>query len=545
MADPPAQQRRQIIDQWGTPISPDRIARLRMHDAMPRPASSRSPFSTYQPTNGLTPASLGSILSSASLGQSQQYMELLEEIEEKDLHYAAVLGTRKRQVSQLPIRVKAAGEEAAQQKHAEFLRQWIATGTLDAALEDMLDGISKGFSVLEIIWQTQPGMVWPIRLVYRPQRHFEVDWRDGDTIQLRENAGLVPLRPHKFLVHRHRSKSGLILRAGLGRVALWAWMFKSFTMQDWAVFVHNYGAPIRIGRYGPESTNEDRAVLWRAVSNIAGDMAAIIPASMEMELVTAGNVAQTGELFENRCRYLNEEMSKLLLGQTSTTDATPGSHAIGSTHRQVQDDVERGDAKKLRITVNGQLVPQIIAFNFGPQPSYPQIEIGHPDEVPLEKVITAVKDLGPLGLTVKAAEIHSRLGTTPPEATDTDVIGGRAPAAPPPEGPGAADASGGATPPRPGQTKGGQLLKKLVQLQFQQPEREPIDALVDRLAQDAAGALHGLTEDVLLELEAATDMPDLGRRLAALELDPAQLGEVIGRSLALANLVGQALVAEG
>lgn len=540
MADPPA-QRRQIIDQWGNAISSERIARLRQHEAMPRPASSRSPFSTYHPTSGLTPASLGAILSSASLGQSQQYMELLEEIEEKDLHYAAVLGTRKRQVAQLPVRVKEAGEGPAQKEHAEHLRQWINTGTLDAALEDMLDGISKGFSVLEIIWRTEPGRVWPMRLVYRPQRFFEVDWRDGDTIQMRENAGPVPLGPHKFVVHRHPSKSGLILRAGLGRVALWAWMMKQFTLQDWAIFVHNYGAPIRVGRYGPESTNEDRAVLWRAVSNIAGDMAAIMPKSMEMELITAGNVAQTGELYENRCRYLNEEMSKLVLGQTSTTDATPGSHAIGSTHRLVQEDIERSDAKKLATTINRQLVPQIIAFRFGPQPSYPTIEIGHPDEVPLEAVVTAVKDLGPLGLRVKASEIHSRLGTTPPEATDTDVIGGRAAGGQPDaDGRGAADPSGGMTPPRPNQ-----LLKRLVQLQFQQPAEDTIDALVGRLAEDAAGTLHGLTEDVLLEIEAATDMSDLGRRLAALELDPTQLGEVIGRSLALANLVGQALVAEG
>lgn len=539
MADLPA--RRQLIDQWGNPISVERVARLRQHEALPRPASSRSPFSTYQPTDGLTPASLGAILKQASLGQSQQFMELLEEIEEKDLHYAAQLSTRKRQVAQLPIRVTAAGEEPAQQEQADFLRKWLKTSALDAALEDMLDGISKGFSVLETIWQTKPGQVWPMRLVYRPQRHFEVDWRDGDTIQMREAAGLVPLTPHKFVVHRHPSKSGLILRAGLGRVAVWGWMMKQFTLQDWAIFVHNYGAPIRVGRYGPESTNEDRAVLWRAVSNVAGDMAAIIPKSMEMEFIELGDVSKGGDLYESRCRFLDEQISKLVLGQTATTDAAPGSHAAGKTHRLVQEDIERADAKKLATTVNRQLVPQIIAFNFGPQVEYPTVEIGHPDEVPLERLISAVKDLGPLGLRVKSEEMHSRLGTTPPEPTDTDVIGGRPSSGEPPaEGPGAAEASGGAAPPRPTQ-----LLKRLVQLQFAQPDDDTIDAQVERMADDAAGILHGLTEDVLIELEAADDMADLGRRLAKLQLDPTQLGLVLGRGLALANLVGQASIPEG
>lgn len=539
---PPAQRSAQIIDQWGNPIPPAQIARLREHRAMPRLGSPRQPFSTYQPTSGLTPASLGSILSQASLGQSQQFMELLEEIEERDLHYASVLSTRKRQVAQLPITVTAAGEDARYQEHAEFLRKWLTTETLAVSLVDMLDGISKGFSVLEISWKTEPGCIWPLRLVYRPQRFFEVDWRDGNTVLMRDNADFLPLGLHKFVVHRHPSKSGLLLRSGLGRVAVWAWMFKQFTMQDWAVFVHNYGAPIRVGRYGPESTNEDRAVLWKAVSNIAGDMAAIIPRSMEIEFKEVANAADSAKLFEARCRYLDEQISKLVLGQTATTDANPGSHAAGQTHRLVQEDIERSDAGMLSATVNRQLVPQIISFNFGSQDAYPKVAIGRPDEVPLEKVVAAVKDLGPQGLRVKASEIRDRLGLTPPDQVEgqpeePDVIGGRAPAAPPAGG--AAGGSGGPALPRPAP-----LLRRMVQLQAQGLGDDAIDALVERVSADAAGALHGLTEAVLQELEAANDLPDLAQRLVGLQLDPAELAEVMGRSLALANLVGQAMVAD-
>ncbi|MBW6402043.1 DUF935 domain-containing protein [Roseomonas sp. HJA6] len=539
---PQAPRPRQIIDQWGNPIPPSRIAQLRQHQAMPRVGTPRSPYSTYQPTRGLTPASLGALLSQSAQGQSQQLMELLEEIEEKDLHYASVLSTRKRQVAQLPITVTAASEDARHKEHADFLRRWLDTDTLAVSLVDMLDGVSKGFSVLEISWLTEPRKVWPLRLVYRPQRFFDVDWRDGDTVMMRDNADLVPLGLHKFVVHRHPSKSGNLLRSGIGRVAVWAWMFKSFTMQDWAIFVHNYGAPIRLGRYGPESTEEDRAVLWRAVANVAGDMAAIVPKSMEVEFVQVQNAADSAKLYEARCRYLDEQISKVVLGQTATTDANPGSHAAGQTHRLVQEDIERSDAGMLSTTVNRQLAPQIIAFNFGPQDAYPRVHIGRPDEVPLKDVIDGVQKLGPLGLRVRGSEMRDRLGLKPVEEAegkepDEDVIGGRAPAPTPTVG--AAGGPGGADLPRPTQ-----IMKRLVQLQSQGLTDDAMDALVDRLSADAAGALHGLTAEVLQQMETATDLPDLAQRLVGLRLDPAELATAIGRSLALANLVGQALVAD-
>jgi phage gp29-like protein len=103
-----------------------------------------------------------------------------------------------------------------------------------------------------------------------------VDTTDGATLLLRDVVR-EPLSPHKFVVHRHPQKSGLLLRSGLARLASWAWMYKAFTLRDWAVFVQNYGAPMRVGRYGPEASDEEKTVLWRAVANIAGDCAAIIP----------------------------------------------------------------------------------------------------------------------------------------------------------------------------------------------------------------------------------------------------------------------------
>lgn len=478
------------------------------------------------PADGITPARLARIMRAADNGDSMAYQELAEEIEERDLHYAGVLGTRKRSVAQLPVIVEAASDDAEAVRHADFVREWLAGGVLQAALFDILDGVAKGFSVHEIVWQTEPGAILPQRLVYRPQRWFEVDQDDGETLLLRDAAGMLPLSRPKFVIHRHPNKSGQVMRSGVARVAAWAWLYKAFTLKDWAIFVQNYGQPIRVGRYGPEAGSEDRKVLWSAVANIAGDCAAIIPRGMEIEFVEVGNLAEGSKLYRERCDFLDQQMSKLILGQVATTDAIAGGHAVGREHRQVQEDIERFDAGLLTATINRDLVRPIVAYNFGPQARYPTLRIGRPDDVPLAEIVDTLHKLGPLGMGVEASWLRDKIGAPDP-AVDAEIVGGRAPvpAQPPP------------VPPQPALN----TLHRLVARHAVDPAGDDmVAALSARLAHDAAGALAGMTQEVRAAVDGATDLHDLAARLAALKLDTQAFAAAMGRGLVLAQLAGQA-----
>ncbi|WP_255569579.1 DUF935 domain-containing protein [Neoroseomonas alba] len=522
-----------LLDQYGKPIPPASIRRLREEVAAPTLTGVR-PVVSGHPAEGLTPARLAQIHRAAAQGDPLRYLELAEDIEERDLHYAGVIGTRKRSVAQLPITVEAASDAAEHVQHADFLRAWLKTGVLEGGLFDILDAVGKGFSVMEIMWRTDPGNIVPQRLAFRPQRWFSTD-DDGDTIVLLEGATKQPLAPHKFVVHRHPNKSGLVMRSGLARVASWAWMYKSFTMKDWAIFVQNYGQPIRVGKYGPNASDADRDVLMRAVANIAGDCAAMIPESMLIEFIEAKNAVDGSALYEKRVDWLDRQISKLVLGQTTTTDAVSGGHAVAQEHRLVQEDIERADARMISTTATQQLGQLIIALNFGPQEAYPSIRIGRPDEVPLANVVDAVQKLGPLGLKVEASEIRDRLGLSEPaKGEDADVIGGRPP--PPVQAPPGAEAK----PPPPPELQAFQ--RRIASLHASQPETDVIQALTDRLALDAQGALAGVLDQVQAELHAASDLADFGRRLAGLRLDPEALAVVLGRGMAIAHLAGQAMV---
>jgi phage gp29-like protein len=493
------------------------------------------------PADGIRPERLARILRSAAEGEPEAFFQLAEDIEERDLHFAAVMATRKRSVAQLPITVKAASDSAEDQKHAAFVQSWIDEDILRASLFDMLDAIGKGMSVMEIDWQYRMGSMLPRTFTWRPQRWFTFDRADGEAVLLREGVSGQPLPEHKFIIHRHKSKSGLTIRSGISRTAMWAWMFKSYTTKDWAIFCQNYGQPIRIGKYGRGATEPEKDVLWRAVSGIAGDCAAIVPREMLIEFHEVGSKSSSTDMYERRADWLDRQVSKLVLGQTTTTDAVSGGHAVSQEHRLVQEDIERDDAGVVTATINQQLIPNIIAFNFGPQDHYPHVRVGRPDEVPLSEFAEAFSKLAPLGLTADEAFLRERLGI-PATKDGAVVVGGRA-----------------VVPPVSEEIGQKPLARNDVRRAFDglftsahaslargerdEPE-ELFTALSKRLDDDAAGAMDGMIDDVRKALMQASDLRDAGARLAALDLSADALAEAMARGMALAHLAGQASLME-
>lgn len=402
----------QILDQWGRPIE---TKILTEEIAAPRIGGVRSPISGYA-GDGLNPMRLASILREADAGDPLRYLELAETIEERDLHYAGVIGTRKRSVSQIDISVEAASDDARDVEMADMVRTWLQRDELADELFDILDAIGKGYSFTEIIWDTSEGQWQPQRLEWRDPRWFRPARHNLTTPMLiGDNGQEEPLPGGKFITAIMKAKSGLPVRSGLARIVSWAWMFKAFANRDWAIFTQTYGQPIRVGKYGPGSTNSDRDTLFRAVANIAGDCAAIIPESMMIEFIEAKTVGASSDLYEKRVKWLDEQVSKAVLGQTTTTDAISGGHAVSKEHREVQTDIERADAGGLSGILNRDLIRVWVDLEYGPQKKYPRLRLARPDSEDLGLLADSLAKLVPLGLRVQASEIRDKYGLADPD----------------------------------------------------------------------------------------------------------------------------------
>jgi phage gp29-like protein len=392
--------------------------------AGPEMAGVRSPMSEH-PSVGLTPEKLAGLLREAEDQDPQRWFALAEEMEEKEPQYLATLGVRKRSVAQLEITVDPASENARDVEIAKFIEQFLARESLEDELFDILDAIGKGFSLSEIIWDTSEKQWLPKQIKWVDPRWVQFELRDLTTPLIKTLSGPVPLTPYKFVPFTAKAKSGLPVRSGLARPIAWVYLFKNFDVKGWVQFAELYGQPIRLGKYHSGATAAEKRSLLRAVSNISRDAAAIIPQGMEMEFIQGK--AGGEDIHEKLARYLDQSISKLVLGQTATTDAIAGGHAVGQEHNDVRGDIERSDARQLAACINQCVVRPIVDLNYGPQKAYPRIRIGRSEQTNVPQLADALAKLVPLGLKVSAQEVRGKIGVSEP-ADDADVLGQAAPA---------------------------------------------------------------------------------------------------------------------
>jgi len=401
-----------IIDQWGNPVS---ATALTKEFAAPTLGGIHSVWSETV-VAGLNPVSLAEILRSAARGYPDRFFTLATEMEERDLHYAAVLGTRKRAITGITPIIVPGSNSAEDEKIAEAVRELIDQPEfVDDYETDLLDALGKGYSVVETIWDRSGKEWFPARYEWRDQRHFVIDQRDGRTLRFKDASSIegVELPPFQFSIHRPKLASGLPIRAGLARLAAWAFLFKSYTLKDWMAFLEVYGMPLRVGKFGRGASMEDRRILLQAVRDISSDAAAIIPKEMEIEFIEAAG-GSGNAVFSAKAEYLDRQISKGILGQTMTTD-DGSSLSQAAIHENVRHDIARADARQTSITANRDLIRPFVDLNFGPREKYPTMVIPITENEDIEALVSAVTQLVPLGLEISMAKARERLGFEEPD----------------------------------------------------------------------------------------------------------------------------------
>ncbi len=420
-----------LVDQFGRPIVREALTR---EIAAPTRASVRT-IQSGHPAQGLDPGKLGTILRGAEDGNAIAYFELAEEMEEKDLHYLSVLGTRKRAVSQLPIEVEPADDSDQAKQDAKLVEDFLDRDLLESELFDILDAIGKGVSTVELIWQTTSSLWTPRMLKWRDPRWFEFDKVDGETLLLRGGEQGIgpgtPLPAAKFITHLHPAKSGLPIRSGLARIAAWGYMFKNFAIKDWVIFLEAFGHPLRIGKYGPNESEDNKRILERALYQLGTDAAAAFPETMSVEFIDRKGGTAPNDLWRSHAEYFDMQISKAVLGQTNTTDAQAGGMGSGqaNVHNDVRGDIERADAKLLAATLNRDLVVPLVLLNRGMRDKYPRIKIGRPDPVDVEGMVSSAEKLAGMGVEIDGEEMRERAGLPAPrEGHKILIVAGAQPA---------------------------------------------------------------------------------------------------------------------
>ena len=373
---------------------------------------------------GLTPGKLAGILDMVRSGECPaEYLEIAQELEQRDPHYRSVLSTRKHAVEGLDLFVETAGDTPRDKEIAQAVEEDILKhrDIMDLR-KNALDALGKGFSVNEIIWDTSGSRWKPKTFIFRDPRWFAYEKESGDLcLRAMHGNDLAPLEPFRFIVHEPNLLSGTQITSGLSFTALFYWLIKNYDVTSWAAFVDRFGYPIRLGKYGRKATKDDISTLKRAVAAIGSDVGAVIPDSMVIDIIEAKTTGDKANVYKDLAEWVDKELSKLVLGQTASAEGTAGKLGDSEIQQEVRDDIAKADALQFEQTINRDLIIPYVNFNFGEQEVYPQVRTKLVEKKNIQLIVDSVQKLVPLGLKVSKSEMLNLLGLSAP-ADDEEIL---------------------------------------------------------------------------------------------------------------------------
>jgi len=262
-----------------------------------------------------------------------------------DTHLSSVIDKRILAVlsTNIEFRRKGVADEAInEQIRSPWFRRFV---------KDVMDAQFWGFSLCQFYKDEQ---LW-VNYDLIPRKHVDPVRR----IIMRQQTDITGTSWDEYpdlLFIGDRDDLGLLAKA-----APWV-IYKRNTTADWANFSEVFGMPIREYIYQTDDDESRR----RAVedSQSTGSMAVFLHSSdTTLNLKESTNKTGSADLYERLCERCNSEISKLILGNTLTTEASDkGTQALGTIHRKVEDQVAQADRRYVLDVLNYDMTDILLSM---------------------------------------------------------------------------------------------------------------------------------------------------------------------------------------
>ncbi len=363
-----------IYDQFGRPYKKSVKPSTRSIAAAPIVSSDRDYVA-----DGLTPVYLADYFKLADSGDVSAQAELFDQMEERDAHLIGEVGKRKNVMASVEFQLEPASEDARDVKVAEFCQDWIdGQNDWTESKIAMQDAVGKGYAALSINWDVSEGQALPISLDFLEQKRFLFYDKTGyvnrfPLLITDENMMGEVIQPWSMLLHVYGGKSGHPTKSAIFRPCAWLYLFKNYSLKDWVVFASVYGQPLRLGKYSPGASDDDKDALYTALVSLGSDAAGIISESTAIEFVSANAGRTSSDIYANLAKFCDKGISKAVIGQTLSAEVgDKGSYAAANTHNEIRKDLVESDAMAQAATVRTQLLQPIVGFNFGWETAVPK-----------------------------------------------------------------------------------------------------------------------------------------------------------------------------
>ena len=207
-------------------------------------------------------------------------------------------------------------------------------------VSQILETYLYGLNVFEVNYKEKEGLVYP-RLLQRDFRQFK--FNDASEFVFNAGGSEQSIPPLKVIYALNRANFRKVYGDGLLKKLYFPVKMKNASLKFWFRFLEKFGSPWAIAKtsYEPdEMAAEVQAML-------SGD-SAVIDTDEEITLVQPTSNVD----FTRLPAYLDNQISKAILGANLTSDVKEGSYAAAKTHNEIREDLAANDGKILVFVMN-------------------------------------------------------------------------------------------------------------------------------------------------------------------------------------------------
>lgn len=325
------------------------------------------------------------------------YREILS-----DSHVGGCVRRRKAAIKGLEWRITPTGNE----KTDEILTALFDRLPLSHIISQILDATLFGYQALEVMWESENGLLLPTAIVGKPQEWFVFDEENQLMLRTKDNSNGALVPEKKFLLATQQADFlNPYGRADLA-MCFWAATFKKGGFKFWLEFMEKYGSPWLVGKHPRQAQIHEIDELLDSMEKMLGTAVAAIPEDSSIDLKESASKGASSQVFDDFLRYCKSEIAIALLGQNQTTEAE-ANRASATAGLEVTRDIRNDDASLVEGVFN-QLLAWICELNFNVEtlPAFELFEQESIDKLQAERD----KILTEIGVSFTEQYIHRTYG---------------------------------------------------------------------------------------------------------------------------------------
>ncbi|MBI4835912.1 MAG: DUF935 family protein [Candidatus Abawacabacteria bacterium] len=269
----------------------------------------------------------------------------------------------------------------ASEQLTKFIEDIFKSLNMNRIISEILNTPLYGFHVSEILWESKDGKIVPKDVKGRENDNFHFDPEDRLRFKSKTNSFEGELLPDKkVLLTQHNANDDNPYGDRLLSKCYWKVYFKKNAFKFWMLLTEKFAIPWLFGKVPRGIDKKDKEELRDALVTLVQDGVAVVPEGSDVTILESAGKGVSADLFEKIILLCENGLSKLLLGQTLTTQSDgKGSYALGKVHAEVRADIKDADKQMVEAALN-QLIRWICEFNSN-EKDYPEFKMFEEEQV--------------------------------------------------------------------------------------------------------------------------------------------------------------------